>query len=348
MIEREIELLKEKVTELEEEKNRREVFFERFVHSLSLPIAAAMIDTYNLLEETNTKDTKHLYEDIKRLSNSLQELYLVFQNILRGSESKIIQEGKSNFVKKYIPTILNDACEMFKDEAKEKGCDLKVSIRVGNDDFPLDISDLKNINQVYKKIIYEKFDSFPKGTYRFIIKTQHTISRELNISELIEYCYMNIDETFEVFDAVTKNKIDFDFSKLSKYYLSPIQLNPDIMDLAFKNLIHNAVKYSFEPAPHSPQRYIYINCFFEKDNIEITFENYGVGITKKEIQEGKIWESRYRGYLSQDRNRTGAGLGLAQVRWAIEDVHRGKVSCTSNYQGGNAYLTKFTVNLSTN
>jgi len=123
-------------------------------------------------------------------------------------------------------------------------------------------------------------------------------------------------------------------------------MNPAIMDLAFKNLIHNAVQYSFETDPGSSKRYVSIKCIYGKDNIEIIFENNGVGITKKEIEQGKIWESRYRGVLSQDRNRTGAGLGLAHVKWAIEDIHKGKITCTSNRVGGNAYLTKFTVNFS--
>ena len=57
---------------------------------------------------------------------------------------------------------------------------------------------------------------------------------------------------------------------------------------------------------------------------------------------------RYRGYLSQDRNRTGAGLGLAHVKWAIEDIHKGKVSCTSSNKGGDAYLTRFVVSFKTN
>ena len=347
MIEKEIELLKEKVTKLEEEKNRREAFFERIAHSLSMPMSAVLIATYNLLEETNTKDTRHLHEDIKYLFNNVQKLSLVIQNILQGSESKIIQERKNRFVKTHILTILKDACDMFKTEAKEKGCDLKVSIKVGNNNFSLDISDLKDINLIYKKIINEKFSSFPKESYRFFIRTQNVNSREMNISELVEYCYINFGKIFKVFDAATNNKIDFDFSKLSNYYLSPIHINPEIMNLAFKNLIHNAIKYSFETVHSSSPRYIFINCSFGKDNIEIAFENYGVGITKKEIEHGKIWEPRYRGYLSQDRDRTGVGLGLAHVKWAIEDIHKGKVSCTSTYQGGDAYLTKFIIDLNT-
>ena len=254
------------VKRLEDEKNHRESFFERITHSLSLPIEAALIDTFNLLEETNTKETIHLHEDTKQIFNSLQMFSLLLQNTMHGSESKTIQ-GEKNFVKKHIATSLKNACEMFKAEAKEKGCDLKVSLRVNKNDFPVDISDLKDMNLIYKKIIYEKFNSFPKEMYRFFIRTQHVYSREINISELVEYCYMSLDETFEVFDAVTKNKIDFDFSKLSKYYLSPIEMNPEIMDLAFKNLIHNAVKYSFETVSNSFRRYVAINCYFDKDNI---------------------------------------------------------------------------------
>jgi signal transduction histidine kinase/ligand-binding sensor protein len=328
------------IKKLKDEKNHRETFLERVAHSISLPLQSALIDTSNLVEEINTDDTKHLF-------NEIQGLVLVIQNILHGDDTTTIQEGKTYFKITHITKPLETACEMFKAEAQDKKCDLKVLVSVNNCiEIPIEISDLKDINSIYKKILIQKFPFFiePKSEkWNFLIKQNESV-KKINIRELFEYCY-NLDEnsTLKVFDAVTKEEIKFDISQLADYYMSPIEMNPEIIDLAYKNLIHNAIKYSFTTIPNRPRRYVSIHCFFGKNNVGIEFTNYGVGITNDEIENGKIWESRYRGQLSQDRNRTGAGLGLAHVKWAIEKVHKGKVSCTSVYQGGNAYLTKFKI-----
>jgi signal transduction histidine kinase len=328
----------EKVKTLEDEKNHRETFFERVSHTISLPMSSILIDTANLLEEIDSEDVRHLFHEV-------QGLNLVIQNTLHGSNSSItIQEGEKKFVKKHITTPLKDACEMFGAEAKDKGCDLDISISIGDNTFQLEINELKDINFIYKKIINKIFDSFPKGKSHYTIRKKNNDLKKVNISELVEYCYLNQGETFDVLDAVTNDKIEFDFSQLSEYYLPPIEMNPEIMQLAFKNLLHNAVKYSYESSLFSRRRYVSIKCFFYENNIGVAFENYGVGITEKEITEGKIWQARYRGYLSQDRNRCGAGLGLPHAKLAIENVHNGKISCSSIPLGGGAYLTKFTIN----
>ncbi|MCL2320555.1 MAG: PocR ligand-binding domain-containing protein [Oscillospiraceae bacterium] len=329
------------IKKLVDEKNRIESFFERVSHTLSLPMTSILIDAANLVEEIHSDDATQ--EDATHLFNEIQGLRLVVENILHGSSSlKTIQEGDTDFVKKHIATSLYGACEMFKAEAKEKRCDLKITIKIFDDIFPLQISDLKDINLIYKIIINKKFVSFPKETSHFIIRKQNNDLRIKNISELVEYCYLNQNEIFDVIDTVTNDKIELDFSKLSKYYLSPIEMHPEHIDLAWRNLLHNAVKYSYKTVPSSKKRYVSIKIFFDKDSVGVMFSNYGVGITAEEKDE-KIYEARYRGYLSQDRNRTGAGLGLNHVKWVIETIHGGKISCTSDRQEGGAFLTKFTV-----
>ena len=128
---------------------------------------------------------------------------------------------------------------------------------------------------------------------------------------------------------------------------------PDIMmsvhdvTIAFKNLISNAVKYSFYPSPqYETERYIKIIGDWDSDDLssyKISFQNYGIGITQGEIDEGIIFRPFTRGVNSNDRFRTGKGVGLAQVRFAVEDLHSGKVFVTSNRLWGNAYLTTFEV-----
>jgi len=118
------------------------------------------------------------------------------------------------------------------------------------------------------------------------------------------------------------------------------------LTLAFKNLIHNAVKYSFyPPRGMEGERFIKVIGRWQrgKENQEYVVEitNYGVGIKPEEME--KIFEPFYRGEWATDRNRTGSGLGLALAKHVIVDMHGGKIQVQSLPMPGTAYLNVFTV-----
>lgn len=126
-----------------------------------------------------------------------------------------------------------------------------------------------------------------------------------------------------------------------------IEMSRFDLEIAFKNLVHNAIKYSFRPSPDQ-QRWIRITGqWANQDRLEyvIIIENYGVGITDEEIKNRLIFEPYYRGTRSSDRRRTGAGLGLAYARQIIEDLHHGIIAVTSEPMPGAAqpHLTSFIV-----
>lgn len=118
------------------------------------------------------------------------------------------------------------------------------------------------------------------------------------------------------------------------------------MTLAFQNLVHNAVKYSFlPPKGQEGSRYIRIEGrWADGQHYSISIQNYGVGITKEEIENRLIF-AHYRGEMATDRQRTGAGLGLVYVRQVIEDMHNGSLGVTSERASDDGYLTTFTVTL---
>ncbi len=122
--------------------------------------------------------------------------------------------------------------------------------------------------------------------------------------------------------------------------------------IALKNIIHNAVKYSFEPSPRQEKnRYIKIWGGYTdstKRRYRINIQNYGIGISKEDLDSRKIFEPFYRGSNAGDRRRTGAGFGLAHARRMIEDLHRGKIEGTSIPLVGNAHLTTFSITLPIN
>jgi len=116
--------------------------------------------------------------------------------------------------------------------------------------------------------------------------------------------------------------------------------------IALKNIVHNAVKYSFQPTPHQEKRYVKVwggYADFQKKIYKINIQNFGVGILKDEIENRKIFEPYYRGVNASDRRRTGAGFGLAYARRIIEDLHWGRIDVSSIPQGGEAYLTTFSI-----
>ncbi len=133
-----------------------------------------------------------------------------------------------------------------------------------------------------------------------------------------------------------------------------IEMSPFHLGIAIKNIIHNAVKYSYRPVKGGTKnRFINIWGIWPSGTrqiYKINIQNYGVGISKEEIDKRLIFEPFYRGKKAGDRRRTGAGFGLAYARQVIEEVHHGKIDVTSvpsedNPDGtpNEAHTTTFTI-----
>lgn len=96
---------------------------------------------------------------------------------------------------------------------------------------------------------------------------------------------------------------------------------------AFTNLLHNAIKYSWtRKTGNTP--FVEVSARKDLSRLTITFVNRGVGITPKEIEEGKIFEFGYRGEKSTVRRRPGTGIGLYDSKNVIES-HQGILSIES-------------------
>jgi two-component system, OmpR family, phosphate regulon sensor histidine kinase PhoR len=106
-----------------------------------------------------------------------------------------------------------------------------------------------------------------------------------------------------------------------------LEISYDHLKRALMNLIHNAVKYSYE-GQVGKERFIEIIGDTFQDTFCLSISNYGIGILKEEIESGGIFMESYRGKLSTDRNRTGSGLGLSEVKKII-DRHNGKIEVQS-------------------
>lgn len=122
--------------------------------------------------------------------------------------------------------------------------------------------------------------------------------------------------------------------------------------IAFKNIIHNAVKYSFRP-PASRESLRTIKVWGQWNEsrsayYDVYIQNYGVGILPYEIERKLVFQPFYRGERASQRMRTGSGFGLAHARLVIEEMHHGFISVSSIFQEGDGFVTTFIVSLPIN
>jgi signal transduction histidine kinase len=101
---------------------------------------------------------------------------------------------------------------------------------------------------------------------------------------------------------------------------------------AVTNLIDNAVKYSGD------SRKIIVGAFAEDRNLVIEVEDFGIGISKEEIN--KIFERFYRVGDELTRQVKGSGLGLTLAKHIVE-AHGGTIEVVSEVGKG----SRFTIRL---
>lgn len=111
-----------------------------------------------------------------------------------------------------------------------------------------------------------------------------------------------------------------------------VQADPDILELAFINLMNNAAKYSNPPAQ------ITVILMQEPDEVSIIISDRGIGIPPADLEH--IFERFYTVDKARSRRLGGAGLGLSIVRTIIEK-HHGTISVSSEVGEG----TSFTIRL---
>lgn len=178
------------------------------------------------------------------------------------------------------------------------------------------------------------------------VLSEPTITRQFSEHSI----YRPLKEACELFESEALQKgLEILGPRARDGVFPIIEMSLFDLTIAFKNIIHNAVKYSYAP-PKNMNIHRAIKVWGQRDkNREgyylIFVQNYGVGIMPFEIEKRLIFEPYYRGERSSDRKRTGAGFGLAYARNVIEDLHHGQISVTSMPQGSDAFLTTFSISL---
>jgi two-component system sensor histidine kinase KdpD len=114
--------------------------------------------------------------------------------------------------------------------------------------------------------------------------------------------------------------------------LSDVDADPDMIGLALRQLLVNAVKYS------PPETEISISACQVGDIVTIAVRDHGPGIPPDELDA--IFERFYRGKRTQE-SVAGTGMGLSIARDIVR-AHHGKLRVQNTPEGG----AKFSFTLS--
>jgi two-component system sensor histidine kinase VicK len=108
--------------------------------------------------------------------------------------------------------------------------------------------------------------------------------------------------------------------------VSRVMLDRDKVDQVLDNLVSNAIKYTADEGS------VLISAKpIEHDYLEITIQDTGIGIPKKDL--ARIFERFYRVDKARSRNMGGTGLGLSIAREIIK-AHGGTISLDSELGQG--------------
>ena len=102
-----------------------------------------------------------------------------------------------------------------------------------------------------------------------------------------------------------------------------VRARPDELTQVLANLLQNAMRYT----PDGGR--VEVSVEGVDDGVRVRVANTGPGIPPADLP--RVWERFYRVEKSRDRERGGAGIGLAIVRQLVEDAG-GRVGVSS--EGG--------------
>lgn len=199
---------------------------------------------------------------------------------------------------------------------------------MGYSEFCYNKSDLsKEEIDIYTKIIYE--NSFRANSLiNNLFELSKMESAEYSINkttvDLCEYMRVEIATFISIFD---KFGFIYDFSIPEKEIFFQMDIN--LMDRVFQNLVANTVKYNLKGTK------VNINLFEQENEILIIFKDNGIGIPTDATKN--IFQPFVRVDNARNSQSGGTGLGLAIVK-AIIIAHGGNISLKTDENCGCEFL----------
>ncbi len=141
--------------------------------------------------------------------------------------------------------------------------------------------------------------------FRDYLRRGETVQQELktqNLTPILADAVRYLEE----FAAVNRVSINQHFNPRENI---PVNCHKTSLNRAFHNLLHNAIKYSWSKG-QDRQPWVDVNVETRKNEVEIVISNWGVPIRREELEKGQIFQFGKRGRESEDRGRSGTGIGL--------------------------------------
>ena len=176
----------------------------------------------------------------------------------------------------------------------------------------------KAINLVSEILLVNKSEEVVEKKYVF---------EKVNIVEMIE------NTIFDFSGESLWRGIEIIFLK-PQTVLPETKVDKEKILVVLQNLIENAIKYS---KYHGK---IYVSVKIEKENIEISVKDAGIGIS--EDSKIKIFEKFYRTENAQKKEAMGSGIGLYTTKDIVEK-HRGKIWFESKENEGTTFFVSLPI-----
>ncbi len=256
------------------------------------------------------------------------------QRVDEGNKTDEIARLAMNFNK--MLRRLETAFEMQKNFVSNASHELRTPLAVMRSQLQVALEKERSSTE-YRHVLHSLLED--TSSFTDLIGGLLTLAQSGIVGQKFHFKPMRVDEVlFTSQEELAKRKpeyhFQFDYDNLPEDEESLTLVgNEQLLHTAFINFMDNACKFSAEKT-------VYISLSFRRENIEISFQDKGVGVPENE--QAKIFTPFYRAANTQHIIK-GHGIGLSLCKRIIE-LHGGSISLLSKLGKGSTFTVAIPAN----